>query len=296
MKKNTAVLFPGQGSQRQNMADSLVKNHRCAAEVFKRCSDFLGVDVLEMTRQPEKEIARPCVTHKIIPVTSLAAWTVFNEDFTADFAAGHSLGELTALAAAGACSLEDMLELCTLRGELMESTASFAQGGMTAVIDSSMSDIAEICDNTAEAGNNRLWIANINSFNQIVIAGAKEKLSEAEKMLSSQGAKCIRLKTACAFHTPHMGPAVTKLMERAQSIIWRLPEIPVVSARTGKPYGDSGSIPYELAMQLVQPVLWLKTVQFLASAHVETAYEMTPAGTLGGLVETIEKNIKCHNI
>jgi len=178
----------------------------------------------------------------------------------------------------------------------MQNTTSTVSGGMTAVLNSSLSDISEVCEATNGADNDKTWIANINSYNQIVIAGAKDKLDEAEKLLTEKGASCIRLKTACAFHTPHMGTAVKKLMEKAAKIKWQQPEITIVSARTGKPYENHSTIPYELSLQLVQPVLWLNTVQFLRNAHVKTVYEMTPAGTLTGLIKSIEKNISCHNI
>jgi len=294
MKKHIAALFPGQGSQKQNMADELVKRSSAARDVFSECSDILGTDVLKLTRLSEKEIEPPVMTHKIIPVTSLAAWAVFKEMNQADFVAGHSLGELTALAAAGVCSIEEMLNLCSLRGKLMQETTGTFQGGMSAVLNSSLGEISAVCEKTAGEGENRVWVANINSYNQVVIAGTKTKLDEAEKTLITMGAQCIRLKTACAFHTPHMGAAVAELMVGAEKIKWKQPEIPVVSARTGKPYLNHKGVPYELALQLMQPVKWLNTVLFLKNAHVKTVYEMTPAGTLTGLIKAIDKSLECH--
>jgi len=209
----------------------------------------------------------------------------------AAFVAGHSLGEYTALAAAGALDFATAVYLARERGRLMHEAGQVTPGGMAAIIGLDESPLAEVCRQTDTR------IANINCPGQIVISGAKDKLAKAMEMVKEKGAhRAIPLQVSGAFHTPLMQPAVDGMAEIMATLKFNNPTVPIIGNTTAKPLATAGEVKEELLAQLCNCVQWQRSVEYMVNNGVSNFIEIGPGRVLAGLIKRIDRNVKIKNI
>lgn len=266
----TALLFPGQGSQTADMRET-VERHR--PDLLDLAQREVGPDLFERAADGTRW-AQPAIF-----CAALAGWESKRQDVEPDAMAGHSLGEITALVAAGALSDEDGLRLVTARGRLMQEAAEeTGDGGMTAVRarDDNRDLIAEVAAATHVA------IANDNAPDQLVLSGALSALDDAEAQLKERGIRGKRLPVAGAFHSPLMEPAVEPFRALVNETEIGEPRVPVYSCVTAEPFDD---IPGLLVRALTEPVRWLAVMHALDARGVTEFVETGPGQVLTNLVK-----------
>jgi [acyl-carrier-protein] S-malonyltransferase len=261
----TSVLFPGQGSQTPNMRQDVARSRpdliELAAQVVGE-DPFVRIEAGTRFQQPA------------IYCAALAGWGDLRERHSATVLAGHSLGEITALVAAGSLSEQDGLHLVCARGRLMAHAAERASGGMMAVR-GSCADVEALIETTGAV------VANHNAPRQVVIAGSDSALQGAERALAGAGLRAKRLSVSGAFHSPLMQPAVAPFAAEVRAVRFTEPRIPVVSCITAEPIEDPAEV---LIAALTRPVRWVETVQRLHADRVEDFAETGPGTVLSGLV------------
>ena len=264
---DTALLFPGQGSQTDDMRDLVADR---APELLERVTALVGEDpfakVAESTRFQQPAIF----------CASIAGWQELADDVEPGAAAGHSLGELAALAAAGVLTLDDALELVVLRGRLMAEAD--AAGSMIALVGADADEAAKIAD---DAG---LTVANDNAPGQIVLAGDRERFDRAEEIAGELGKRAIRLPVAGAFHSPSMAPAVAPFRAALDEVELGEPRFTVFSCASAQPFED---VRDELARALIRPVRWRETFTALHDAGATRFIEVGPGKVLARLAKRI---------
>jgi malonyl CoA-acyl carrier protein transacylase len=266
--RQTVLLFPGQGSQTADMRDSV---ERARPDLLELALEEVGHDMFERAADG---------TRWAQPAIYCAALAGAEElDVEPDVMAGHSLGEITALVAAGAIGAEDGLRLVAARGRLMQEAAEeTGDGGMTAV--RAREDNREAIAEVAAAAN--VAIANDNAPDQLVLSGAVDALDRAEAELKERGIRGKRLPVAGAFHSPLMEPAVEPFRAVVEGIEFAEPRVPVMSCVTAEPFED---VPGQLVRALTEPVLWLEVVRALDARGVTEFVETGPGTVLTNLVK-----------
>jgi [acyl-carrier-protein] S-malonyltransferase len=297
----SAFLFPGQGAQSVGMAKALSEALPAAKQLFDQAATMLGYDLLDVcTRGPAERLNSTVVSQPAIFVSSLAALESLRQnepaaDSSCVASAGLSLGEYTALTFAGALTFADGLRLVQKRGQAMQSAADATPSAMVSILGLEPSKIEELC---AQArGGGTLEVANLLCPGNIVVSGSKAACDALEKLAPDLGAmKTIRLAVAGAFHTALMRPADDTLAQALAGIDLKPPRIPVWSNVDAQPHSDPGEIRDLLVRQVVQPVLWEKTVRNLLAAGVDKFYEIGPGRVLAGLLKRVERKAVCVNV
>ena len=262
-----AILFPGQGSQAAGMREQV---ERWRPDLVLLARAAVGDDPFERADEGTR-FAQPAIF-----CAALAGWRSLRDDFEPELMAGHSLGEISALVAAGAMDAEDGLNLVAARGSLMQEAADAAGGGgMLAV---RATDRDELADVTADTG---VTLANDNSPEQVVLSGPDDALERAERELRDRGVRAKRLPVAGAFHSPAMESAVPEFRERLGEIDLRAPSVPVLSCVTAEPFDD---VRERLAQALTRPVRWLDVMRELRARGATRFVETGPGKVLTGLV------------
>jgi [acyl-carrier-protein] S-malonyltransferase len=281
-----AFIFPGQGSQYVGMGRDLAASLPAAKRLFEQADEVLGVPLSRVCFEgPEEELRQTKNTQPAIYLHSLAVAAVLS-DGRADMAAGHSLGEYSALVFAGALSFEAGLNLVRLRGELMHQAGIEQPGTMAAVIGLEGEAVAEVCAAAASAGI--VQPANYNSPGQVVISGSVEGVRAAMEVAKQKGAKMVKeLSVSGAFHSPLMAPARAGLERALASAEIRDARIPVYANVTAEPVQDAGSIRRLLLEQLTMPVRWEQSVARMAADGATEFVELGPGKVLQGLVKRI---------
>ncbi|MFB9326423.1 ACP S-malonyltransferase [Paenibacillus aurantiacus] len=287
---SAAFLFPGQGSQYKGMFSAHRSRYRIVRQTFEEASDTLGYDLAAMCEQePEAELARPSVAQPVLLTAGVAAYRAWTEKMEgAPIAlAGHSLGEYTALACAGAIPFATALLLVRHRGLLMEEASADRQGGMLAVSGLDQSTIESLFSGRPEWGRD-LALACCNSTRQFVLSGTTSLLRDAAWQLETVGARTIPLKVGAAFHSPLMAGAASKLEAalRVREREFKTPRLPVVSSVTGAPYaGGAEEIVNTLVRQMTEPVRWTKAIGCLKRCGVDVLIDSGPNRTLANLAK-----------
>ncbi|PZO61895.1 MAG: [acyl-carrier-protein] S-malonyltransferase [Pseudoxanthomonas suwonensis] len=286
-----AFVFPGQGSQALAMLAELSELHPQVRETFDEASDGAGADLWALSQGgPEEILNRTEYTQPTLLAAGIAVWRVWQAQKgpLPALLAGHSLGEYTALVAAGALSLHDGAHLVRIRGQLMQDAAPPGTGAMAAVIGAEDALVREVCQ--AAAHSQVVVPANFNSPGQIVIGGDAAAVDRALALLAERGVrKAVKLPVSVPSHTPLMREAANRLSETMAGLRWQAPRLPVVQNIDASIREDVPAIRDALVRQLYLPVQWTDCVQALASRGVTRIGECGPGKVLTGLIRRIDK-------
>ncbi len=292
MKIKVAML-PGQGSVYVGMGKKLCENYEVARKTFEEASDAISCNLKKMCFTGElSELTKTENAQPAILTASVAAFRVLKENtgFTPHFYAGHSLGEFSALTCAGAIDFADAVRLVKKRGELMEAAVKNTGGLMTAIGKLPKDLVTSICGEVSQSGN-VVCVSNYNSVKQNVISGSKEAVIETEKIFSSLGASLKRLNVSAPFHSPLMFPAAEEFKEVLKEYDFREPCAPVLSNVTARPHVLS-EIKHNLEKQIVSPVRWQESMEYLKEQRIRLAVDIGPGKVLRNLMFTNFKNVK----
>ncbi len=287
-KGNIAVLFAGQGAQYVGMGKTLSDEYSAAERVFRQADDVLGFPISDLIFSgPEEELTLTRNSQPAIYVTSWAAFSVLQErvpELKPSYYAGLSLGEYTAYAAGGAFGFEDGLKLVRRRGELMQECAEKHHGTMASVIGLPLRKVEELCEEANR--NNPVNVANINSPGQIVVSGSVEGVGEVSRKASDAGAKrVIELKVSGAFHSSLMQDAADGLREYLKGVEISQPETPVISNVLAHDADGVDGIKRTLAEQIIHPVRWQQSMEYLSTKSTKTYIECGCGKVLRGLLK-----------
>jgi [acyl-carrier-protein] S-malonyltransferase len=290
-----AYVFPGQGSQWVGMGRDLYQDFESAKTVFDQADEALGISLSRLCfDDPEDELRQTVNAQPAIVTVSFACLEASREIANlppASFVAGHSLGEYTALVAAGVLDFADAVYLSRERGRLMHEAGQITPGGMAAIIGLDEAPLAELC---AEAGAR---VANINCPGQIVISGAEENLNQAVELAKSKGAhRAIPLQVSGAFHTVLMQPAVDGMAEIIAKLEFKDPTTPIIGNTTAQPLTTAQAVKEELLNQLCNCVQWQRSVEYMIANGISTFVEIGPGKVLAGLIKRIDRGVKILNI
>lgn len=292
-------IFPGQGSQAIGMAGALAESFPVAANTLAEADDALGFALSDMMREgPEETLNSTEFTQPALVAASIAAWRVYRDAGGAVpvAAAGHSLGEYSALVAAGVLEFADAVKLVHARGKFMQGAAPEGAGGMAAIIGLDLEAVETACRAAVDAGHGAVQPANINAPGQIVIAGEKGAVDAACGLAKAAGAKrALPLKVSVAAHSAMMEPAVAPLTELLLQTNISTPKFPVLHNSTLATAASADEIREALAKQLVAPVNWIGTVERLVAEYGATELiECGPGAVLAGLVKRIAPGLPVH--
>lgn len=289
----TAFVFPGQGSQHLGMLSQLAEQESIILSTFNEASEVLGYDLWNLTQNgPEESLSKTENTQPALLTASVAMWRLWQarEGMIADYLAGHSLGEYSALVCSGSLKFADAVNLVKLRGQFMQEAVPQGEGSMAAIIGLADELVVEACVEAAE--NDVVEAVNYNSPGQIVIAGNKAAVERAMVLVKEKGAKrALPLAVSAPSHCALMKPAAEKLAVELGGLTLLTPEIPVVQNVTGSVESSSDQIRKNLVEQLYRPVLWTNSVQYLVSQGVTRTIECGPGKVLSGLNKRIHKGI-----
>ncbi|MGC8837787.1 MAG: ACP S-malonyltransferase [Anaerolineae bacterium] len=291
MDAATAVLFPGQGSQRVGMGRSLYEASAAAREAFDEAEEALGFPLARLCFEgPEDELNDTANAQPALFVASFAAWRALEDlhgPLQPGWAAGHSLGEYTALAVAGCFSFAEGVRLVRLRGLAMKTAGEDPPGGMAAVLRLEDEAVEALCREAAAATGGVVQVANYNCPGQVVISGDRPTVERASELARERGGRVVPLRVSVATHSPYMQRAVEALREALASVDLRPPRIPVVGNVQAKPLETATEVRQELLAQLTAPVRWTQTVRYLEAQGVSAFVEVGPGNVLTGLVRRI---------
>ena len=293
--KGVAYIFPGQGSQYVGMGKDLFYDHRPAREIFERADEILGINLSRICFEgPEEELRQTKNTQPAIFLHSIAVASMLGSE-KAEMAAGHSLGEYSALVYVGALSFEDGLRLVRLRGELMHQAGLERPGTMAAVVGLDPAALEEVCAKAEAEGIVRP--ANFNSPGQIVISGSVRGVRKAMQLAKEAGARLAKeLPVSGAFHSPLMEPARNGLKAALEKVTIRDTELPVYANVTARPVTRAGEIRRFLFDQLTSPVRWEETILTMVADGATRFVEIGPGKVLQNLVRRIAPAVEVKGI
>ncbi len=290
--KTTAFVFPGQGSQFVGMGKELAAASPLARQTFAEADALLGFKLSALCWDgPEADLNDTVNTQPALFVCSIAAWRALREkhaDFTPALMAGHSLGEISALTAAGSISFADGLRLVRKRGEVMKAAGEKNPGGMAAVLNLDTEALADACGDACRETGGIVQIANDNCPGQVVISGDNIALERAMELAKGRGARrAVRLPVSIAAHSPLMQPALDEFTQAVLAIAVAAPGVPVVGNVTAAPLAGPDEIRKELPAQLTSPVRWTETIHYMLGQGVTTFVELGSKDVLTGLLKRI---------
>src|SRR5215472_414594 len=280
------------------MGKNLAENFPAAKQIFEAVDEALGFALSELCfNGPAEQLQLTENTQPAILTTSIATCRAMEaQDFpAAGFVAGHSLGEYSALVAAGCLSLTDAVKTVRARGRYMQEAVPVGTGAMAAILGSNLATVLKACEEAAEG--QVCSPANINTPAQIVIAGDAAAVDRAIPILKERGAKrAVKLNVSAPFHCALMKPAQDRLQSDLAKIRFRELNVPLVTNADAKIVTKSGDALESLVRQVSQPVRWLESVEFLINQGVQTFVEIGPGKVLTGLVRQIDRNVRCVNV
>jgi [acyl-carrier-protein] S-malonyltransferase len=289
-------MFPGQGSQHVGMGHNLYTAYPSAREVFKQADGVLGIEVSRLCFEgPEEELNDTFNTQPAILAASIAALRALEEKGVADpaYVAGHSLGEFSALVAAGVLSFENGLKVVRERGRVMKQADERSPGGMAAIIALDKEVVEKVCAEVREETGEYVGIANDNCPGQIVISGTEAALEIAMTQAGEQGAKVVkRLAVSIGAHSPLMAEAAAEFRRILEATPFQSPSVPVVTNATAGPLTDPDEIREAVARQLTSPINWTDSMRWLIDQGVTRFVEVGPKDVLAGLMKRIDRSVE----
>ncbi|GGA80410.1 malonyl CoA-acyl carrier protein transacylase [Nitratireductor aestuarii] len=291
-----AFTFPGQGSQAVGMGRDLAEAFLETREVFEEVDDALGQKLSKiMWEGPEDELTLTANAQPALMAVSMAVMRVMEKgglklSDKVSYVAGHSLGEYSALCAAGMFSISDTARLLRIRGDAMQAAVPVGEGAMCAIIGLETADVEAACEAASSAG--ACQIANDNGGGQLVISGAKTAVEEAARLATEKGAKrAIMLPVSAPFHSTLMAPAAERMKEALAEVSKKAPVVPVVANVTVSPLTDPEEIAAKLVEQVTGRVRWRETVEWFGANGIGTLYEIGSGKVLSGLARRINREI-----
>ncbi|MCA9890520.1 MAG: ACP S-malonyltransferase [Anaerolineae bacterium] len=297
----TAFVFPGQGSQVVGMGRNLIEAYAEARAVYDQADQIMGFSLSDTILDgPEEKLNETAITQPAVFVNSVAILKTLQTllpDVKPAAVAGHSLGELTALVAAGSLDFADGLKLVKERGRLMGEAGDKNPGAMSAILGLEATEILNLCQQVTSELNKVVVLANDNCPGQIVVSGDPIALEELNKRATDNGAKrVIPLAVSVATHSPLMQPAQTEFKTHLQAIQFAVPQIPVYANLSAEPLTSLEAINTELEGQLTGAVQWTRSIQNMIAAGINTFVEVGPQSVLTGLIRRIDRDAVRINI
>lgn len=283
--KKSALLFPGQGSQYVSMGESNYNNYAFVREIWEEANDILQFDILKLCLEgPKQKLMQTDLTQPALFVVQYAAYHVLlhRSDFAIDYFAGHSLGEISALACVGAIEFRDALNIVRARGQLMNESSNDMQGRMVAIRGLNESELTELCIRFTDS-DGEVVIACKNTPNQYVISGSVKSVEKVVGYVERYKGHAIDLDVSNAFHSPYMKSAAHRFEQVLKQYIYNEPKGTVISNVTAAPYKDESEIVNNLVMQLTHPVEWINTLKYLLGKGVQLFIDIGPGRVLKDL-------------
>ncbi|MCW8160400.1 ACP S-malonyltransferase [Stutzerimonas stutzeri] len=298
MSASLAFVFPGQGSQSLGMLAELGAQQHVIIDTFAEASAALGYDLWALTQQgPEEQLNQTDKTQPAILAASVALWRLWQAEGgpRPAFVAGHSLGEYSALVAAGSLPFADAVKLVELRGQLMQQAVPAGQGGMAAILGLEDADVLAAC---AEAAQGEVVSAvNFNAPGQVVIAGSAAAVERAIEACKAKGAKrAMALPVSVPSHCDLMRPAAERFAASVEAIAWQAPQIPLVQNVSAAVVAELDALKRDLLAQLYSPVRWVESMVALGDRGVTSLVECGPGKVLSGLNKRCVKGVSTYNL
>lgn len=298
MSASLAFVFPGQGSQSLGMLAELGAQQSVIIDTFAEASAALGYDLWALTQQgPEEQLNQTDKTQPAILAASVALWRLWQAEGGARpaFVAGHSLGEYSALVAAGSLPFADAVKLVELRGQLMQQAVPAGQGGMAAILGLDDADVLAAC--TEAAQGEVVSAVNFNAPGQVVIAGSAAAVERAIEACKAKGAKrAMALPVSVPSHCDLMRPAAERFAASVEAIAWQAPQIPLVQNVSAAVVADLDTLKRDLLAQLYSPVRWVESMAVLGDRGVTSLVECGPGKVLSGLNKRCVKGVSTYNL
>jgi [acyl-carrier-protein] S-malonyltransferase len=295
--KKTAFTFPGQGSQYVGMGKELFENFSVAREIFEEADDTLHFSVTDLCfKGPEEALRLTENTQPAVLTTSVAALKVLQAEkgVAPQFAAGHSLGEYSALVASEALSFSHAVKIVRLRGKFMQEAVPVGEGAMAAVLGMEREQVEKLCEEVSSG--EVLTPANFNSPGQIVIAGHSKAIERAIERIKQEGKKAILLPVSAPFHSPLMKPAAERLEKALEEISVNDLKIPVVTNVEAEANTSKDRVKGLLVAQVSSPVRWEESMRKMIEKGVEQILEVGPGKVLSGLMKRIDSRVETKNV
>ncbi len=290
-----AFVFPGQGAQSVGMGSDAYEQFEEARAIFKTADHALGFSLSDLIFQgPETDLKKTFNTQPALLTTSIALLKVLQlkSDVKADFVAGHSLGEYSALVAAGAMSFEDAVQTVRARGHFMEQAVPNGEGAMAAVLGAERLALSELCQQITNDGH-LVELANLNCPGQIVISGSESGVQAVVERGKEIGARrVLKLEVSGPFHSSMMRPAADQLATHLANVSFQNVEVALIANVTGKPVQTADEIRQLLVQQVSSSVLWEDSIRYLVDCGVDTFIEIGPGNVLSGLIKKIAPEAK----
>ncbi len=287
-----SILFPGQGSQEPNMGRDLAEADSAAMNLWKKAESISGIDLRGIYWDgDEAEMANTRNLQPALTVVNVALWMHIAGKTAPQCAAGHSLGEFSALAAAEALSVDAVLETVSLRGRLMAEADPDGNGTMAAVLKMALADVEAVVQESAEAVGEMIRVANYNTPGQFVLSGTRAAIADAAERVKARKGRAVPLAVSGAFHSPLMNEAAKELEGHMAGLSWNKPKFPVYCNVSGTAVADAASLKDIMPRQMTSSVMWIDTICNQYVAGIRRFVEVGPKGVLGKMLGQILKPV-----